>query len=520
MSLEIKRLIFDVLSQKEPVNGPAALRKIKGLIDRHACDLDAVRSFFLSPETHIGNYDGLPVTVRLSLEECADFYLKEKNLFSTPLLKKIGRGGIFKAGSKIIKSGWILKEKWSSSFLGKAFISVGRSTIFGCNRLSTLYLDAIRVNIFYKAPLLLWLIRYTKADASYLILDYIKNIPTHPHHSPVFKLPGINTIAGAMIGIDLLPSDNKLYFIECNSNPGHSTSRHFLFEEGDVVCNHLVNWAVEKGYSRIVFYPSNFGPSFDKEFEDAWQEISGSKNIELKIIDDPYIGSPCNREYNRFFDYARPDTLIVNGRYLWGPFSSFIGMKGRFDEEIKIHNSKAEQNDRIPIPRKIDLDSPVSLDHLTEDFPNMIIKNIHMDQAKGISLYRADKVPEFAKSREYVVYEFVKPDLIRKDGSIEQFVHIFRCYLLITPFGPVYLGCRKDVSGIPIKKELPFGKIEEIAPYITNICIPEDYSVPHSPDENEKCRKTSLTLGRIMYQNLIEKHDMTAQFRFQKKQGV
>jgi hypothetical protein len=286
--------------------------------------------------------------------------------------------------------------------------------------------------------------------------------------------------------------------------------RHRLFPEGDTVCNHFVDWAHANGFNNIVFYPSNFGDAFKRDLEYAWHQIANNKNIRLEIIDDPVIGSPWPRRRKLFMDCRTNNTLYINGRALESPITRLISKKGLLESEIYRFNQSVCSDNKIPIPKVIKSRDEISYVNDDLRFPNIIIKNAVLDMALGITLYKATNLPDNSNIWPNIAYEYVVPDLIVKNncGAVEEFVYLFRAYLLITPDGPVYAGARKDVSSVPVPASLPFGAVKNMSPYITNLNL-GDYSVPHNETEDQACKDAILSIGSIIFNIIKKKHILT-----------
>ena len=508
---EFMRSIIEICEKdgQFPVRGSHARRKIKISLRRNGYSTDDIRAFWSQPEKMLGPFDELPTSFRKSLANSAHFHIQESNLLTSPVVLKLARGTIFNLGGAIVHQGWKIKEG-HLPWLGFRLIQLGRIIISMGVFLGRVFLKLFRFTRFYKAPIVHMLWKYAKLDPWIPIQDYIKGIPLDPRLSPVFKCAKRKVISCGLVGLDLLPSNGKLYFLESNFNPGHYIERHRLFPQGDTVCIHLVKWANENGFRHIVFYPSNFDKSFDWNLEQAWQEIVSKENLRLEVIDDPLIGSPWPRRRELFMDDGSAETLYINGRFLNSPLSRLIGRKDLIESEIIRFNESVVDEKKIPIPRRINNNNEVPRIEDGARFPNIIIKNAIVDQAKGITLYKMQSLHAGVNTWPNIAYEYVIPDLILHENHnvIKEYVFIFRAYMLITPDGPVYFGARKDVSSVPVPKLLPFGPVKDKLPYVTNINLGA-YSVPHSEMEDRACREAVLSIGSVVFNFLRKKHILT-----------
>jgi hypothetical protein len=490
------------------IKGSKARRAIKAIAKINDFSKLELTIFWEEPEKTLGPFEGLPTAVRKALAKAAQFQIRESYFCTSSLLFKLVYSPLFHTGANIIYRGWKLENR-SLSVLGIFIVRLGRRLIFTSRFLGRVFLKFFRFTLLYKAPLIHTLWKYAKINPWSIIQNYIQYIPADASISPVFKCKKARVISCGLVGIDLLPSKGKLYFIESNFNPGHYMERHRLFPEGDTLFVHLVKWSAENRFHRIVFFPTNLSKPFSNDIEDAWQGIAKRYGVALEIIDDPATGSSRARRKSIFMDCESSGTLYVNGRYLLSPFSRLIGTKGLLEREIEYFNASMPST-KIFLPRRIISDDAVPPVKKESRFPNIIVKNIELDQTMGISLYKSQQLPNRANKGKNLAYKYIIPDLIvnQDEVSIKEYIYIFRAYLLVTPDGPVYLGARKDVSSASIPESLPYGIVKDKSPFVTNLHAGA-YSVPHSEMEDFACKQMVLAIGRVVHEFLVEKYELT-----------
>ena len=331
------------------MTGSMAAAKIKAFLKENGCSRKDIDIFFSHPDKTLGSFDSLPVDLRDGFANAAHFHIQEMNLLTNSVVRNLAYGAVPRFGEYIVHWGWKLKggrldEKDS------VLMRIGRKIIRQCRDAGRSYITRFRFTKFYRAPFIHMLWMYAKVDPWPLIQNYIKRIPLDPRLSPVYKHIKQGATSCGLIGIDLLPSQGKLYFIESNFNPGHNIARHLISPEGDILCHRLTDWAVQSGYLKIVFSPFNFPELFERRLEDAWRHIALEKGINLEIVDDPMVGSPWSRSRRMLMNCNSPGTLYVNGRHLVSPLSRVISEKGLLDEEIRRFNKHVHVEERIPIP--------------------------------------------------------------------------------------------------------------------------------------------------------------------------
>jgi len=492
------------------VSGLEAVKKIRAFFKESECSPKDIEILFRNPDKELGSFEALPKIFREGLANSAHFHIQEMNLLTSFVVRTLAYGPISRMGEWLIHQGWRLKGT-RLGWMHYDVVLLGRKIFRACRIVCRTYLRLFRFTGLYRAPFPHMLWKYVNFDPWNLIQGYIKNIRLDPRLSPVFKCARQSATSCGLVGIDFLPSKGKLYFLESNFNAGHRITRHLLFSKGDTVCNHLVNWVAINGYLKIIFFPHNFQAIFEKDLEDAWRRIAQKRGICLEIVDDPIIGSPWPRSRGMLMNCQSPGTIYVNGRHLVSPLSRLISEKGLLEQEIRRFNDSIQQDeDKIPVPKVIF--SEEDIPQVDDDalFPNIIVKNARLDQAKGISLYKSKQIPAEANSYPNIAYEYVTPDLEVKEeeGGIQHYVYIFRAYLLITPDGPVYLGARKDISSRAVPNTLPFGMIDDKSRYIANY-YSGAYPVAHTEAEDEVCRDAVLSLGTVVFRFLREKHILT-----------
>jgi len=453
----------------------------------------------------LGKWDQLKEDYKRSLSEYALRHYQEKAFSSCHAVKWIAKGKIYKFAARTIRIGWRVRKY--GFFISRVLIFAGRKTILLCKKLASGLLGMLKRMNFCKAPALDQLFSICKSDAN-IIENYIEQIPATPDTGIVFKIPGRDSFACALIGLDLLPSGGELFFIEANMSPGHYVARHRCFPEGDTLCWHLIRYAQQMEFGRICFYPTARQKHFDGKLETCWQRIAESNNILLEIIDDAYLGSPYERQSNNQIIYDKAGCLFVNAHYQDTAICNMISRKGRLEALINEHNAKCGEEKRIPIPMLYDRSVSNKVKQGEDKYPNVIIKNKYIDQAKGIRIYKTETLPDVSDEGEYIISEYVAPDTIKKeiDGGVHEFVYLYRTYLIIGPAGAVYAGARKDISGTPLPERCEKGEIRNIAPYITNLTTAGDYCVAHSIEEDGQCQKATLDIGNIIYEWFARKY--------------
>jgi hypothetical protein len=358
----------------------------------------------------------------------------------------------------------------------------------------------------------LWI--HCGCNISGLSQDYIQGIPLDKRICPVWSNKAQNSESGLLIGIDALVHDNEVFFLESNMNPGFHAERLRYFSSEDPVFRRIVEYSVEKGYKRIVFYPSkvaspqiNVGSLMECELENSWRAIASKYDLVLDVIDSPMVGSPWPRTTAHHMPVDSQDTLFVNARDVPNPISGVLHTKGELEQRLQEYYLDLSTTDKMHLPRQVRAGDEVPWYDPSSPFPNIIIKDSRLDKGEGIRLFKLDQLQVSTLGEDSRAYEYVVPDRVTRivDNLKREFVCSFRIHILLTSNGPVYLGIRKDVSSEPVPDRLTFGPVGNIRAYVSNQYLGA-YSMMASPSEEEICRKSSMTVGSFLYKLFLQKH--------------
>lgn len=387
MNVSFESFLYELLERPSPVKGRVAKKELARLVEKHRLDSSALIQGVLAMPEILGPFENLDEPVKAQFIAFAAQDLAEKAFQSEPMVRVVARGPIYRLCVRTIKAGWNIRKK--SMFVSRVLIFAGRKGMRLLEWCAKRLLDlAFRIGI-YQAPVLNMLFRDCQLDPKILIDEYIQQIPASPSTSPVFKATGSQSRACALIGIDFLPSEGKLYFIESNFNPGHYIARHLCSPGGDPLFRHLMGYAKNEGLDQMLFYPTGFQRYFNTQVEVAWQEMAQAESFRIGIVDDAFLGSPQDRMISSDLDYSDERTLYVISRYFDNPLANFVVRKGVMEKNIANYNARVEPEDRILIPGDIDLEELLAESAGKDDrFPNIIVKNKYIDQARGIHLLK------------------------------------------------------------------------------------------------------------------------------------
>lgn len=494
------------------VSGPEARRRIRRFISASGGSAGELRSFWREAPARLGPFTQLPADLQAALSTAAYRWFQERNLLVSDRVYRLAHGPVFRLGGWLAHRGWRGRQQARGGRrFWRAVFFLGRALTEGSRWAARRWLERTRFWPTSRTHVVCALWHRIGFDPTDLIQDYVESIPQDPRAAPVHApLQRGGAASAALFGLDLLASEGRLYLLEANFNPGFRASRLELYPDGDPVARGLTGYAAERGYARVVYYPYSKRALFPAELERSWREIGASAGVAVEIRDDPYFRSPYRRSCDPLIDLTADGVAYVNGRFLESPLGALVSRKDLLDREIERYNRGRSEPDRILVPRRVRTAADLAPVDGGGRFPNLIVKDVRVDQAHGITLYRTDELPEYTADPRFQAYEYVRPDRVAEDGHRPgDRVFIYRAYLLVAPDAAVYLGARKDISAIPLCGRLGVGRIEDPRPYLTNLHL-GDYSVRPGPGEDERLEETVGRIGAMFRDFLERKHGGTA----------
>jgi hypothetical protein len=493
------------------VSGRQARGMLRALRRRTGWSRVAHRQLWARPEASFGPFQDLPPRLRAALADAVAREMEERSFTVSDRFYRTVHGPIFRVGSELARLGKRdrLTRGWRKRWWRGVYV-VGRLITDGCEALGRGWLDATRFTPLARTSGLHALWKWAGVDPVLMGVQYVDSIPVDARLSPVYRSDEHTSESCAVVGVDLLLSNGEPVFLEANFNPGMLNNRLELYPDGDPVCESLCEYAQERGLGRIVYFPFSSW-YFPKELEEAWRALAASLGIELEIRDDPRQRSPWRRSWQPFMDPASDGTLYLNSRGLASPLNSLIRMKGLLEPEIEKDGGRVPEEQRIRIPRRIRSAEDLVLPEPGSRFPNLIVKDPIRDRGTGHTLYKTDRIPEGIQSPPHVMYEYIPPDcMLRGEGGERaEYGLSYRCYLLVTPGGPRYLGAKKIVGHLPVPETLGYGPVPDVRPYVINGALAAD-TIVVTPDEEVRLREGTLRVGRAIHDFLRRKHGEAA----------
>ena len=507
----VKRTLTD-LAAGHPirVSGWEARRMIRRLRREAGCSRRLYRALWSRPGESFGPFESLSEPLQVALGDAVGREVQEQQFTVSDRLYGAVYGPVFRLGGELARLGKRIRgrgRRWRG--LGRLLFLSGRGVAASCEWVGRGWLGLTRYAPFTRTSGLHALWRWAGVDPLLLGVGYVGRIPCDPRLSPVHRNPDLNAESCVFVGLDFLASNGEMVYLEANANPGLAKNRLKLYPQGDPLGFGLCRYARERGFVRVVFFPTSIS-SISRELESAWRTSFEGHGIELELRDDPHHRSAWRRSWKPLMDPRARDTLYVNSRALPSPLLTLIRQKGLLESEIERYNQQVPEGDRVRTPRAIRSPEDIVPPEPDSRFPNLIIKHSLRDMASDHTLYKTDRFPD-GVGPPYVVFEYLPSDRMVKfeDGEQAEYGVNYRSYLLITVEGPRYMGAKKSVGHIPLPAALPAGPLADVRPYVINIQLAAT-QMAVTPAEEEALEPATLRVGRVIDAFLRRKHGVLA----------
>lgn len=506
------RAVLTELAEEYPlrVSGRQAREMIAAVEHRAECSRRVYRELWARPERSFGAFESLPTELQTALGDAAGWEMQERGFTVDDRLHRRVYGHLFRLGSELSHRGkWIRSRGRRWRRLGHNVYLCGRVVCWICERLGRLWFDVTRFAPFTRTSGFHALWKWAGLDPMDLAIEYVGTIPCDPRISPVYRDRERDVVSCMMVGLDLLVTCDRVYYLEANINPGFMMRRLKYYRGDDPIFSAMAAYAREQGCARIVLFPSSI-TSVSRENERIWRDQVESEGMQLEIRDDPRVRSPYRRACDPIMDPEARRTLYLNVRTLHHPVNVLMQEKGRFEGEIERFNSRSPVEAHVPVPRRIHTTEDLLDPELHPRFPNLIVKHPRVDQAQGIALYKTDRLTEAMTRPPYVAFEYVPSDLQdhSADGVAGEYACKYRVNLIMTPDGPLFIDALKTIGGVPIPVQLPYGRVEDIRPYVLNSHLGSKYTTT-TRKERDLLGPATLRIGRVVEEFLKRRHGTT-----------
>ena len=357
-------------------------------------------------------------------------------------------------------------------------------------------------------------LRAAGLDLRSLVVFYARGLGQQAAYRGFWQDPSANVTIGTILGVDLLPTADGIWYLESNLNPALWPARSDLYEKDDPFVVNLFAFAQERGYRRLVLVMPNQS-RVDPVIAERWERESGARQIPLTILEDSYLFRPRYPTTYRMPESLEPDTLVVRMKLYRTNLDEVFHSKRGSHRALRIYQERSPDRDvRLP---PISDDPIASDDDPRQPFPNLVYKMPDRDRGDGIVFLKASSL---GNARELVTGEiqesrakswserliglgtrlledqggFFQPYII---GSMleDRRLYYIRAHVLLTPVGAQFLSAHRIVSGTPVPGELREGIVRDRDAYFWKFLTGARFAIP-SAEEESRVAKAALSVAR------------------------
>lgn len=321
-------------------------------------------------------------------------------------------------------------------------------------------------------------------------------VPQHPRYRGFWHDRGRHAMVGLHLGLDLIGEGGRYQLIEVNQNAAIPPERRALYGAVDPDIERILDLARRRGFERVV------------PFRDAWTEAQVDEwercGAEWGIPTTPWA-FPQRARRPRHPAIALPDplpegTLVILYTTTHSPVDHWVHDK--FTSSLWLREELSDCKGVQPVQTAEELSVPP----LDDDprWPNLVVKLSGWDlsrfvyvarvrsEAEARAAFRIDangwpgilarslgsRFMNLLTDRDRVLYQpYVKPPTL--DGRPFK----IRSHVLVTPVETAFLSTRRVVAGKRPPQALPFGLVEDRAPYVVGFSAGGSYQRADAAEE-------------------------------------
>jgi len=475
-----------------------AARALRARLDGPGAESLAARAGL---EGLLGPFDGLPPAVQSSLvrdledderrrlrgHELGDWHRGIVRSLRTPRMRRAAKGLVGR-GAVVLRDG------------------PGR-TLYALHRARE-----VRKGRRASRPFLSQLLRAAGIDPLSLTVYYARGLRQPAPYRGYWHDPKRNVTVGSILGVDLLPSAEGLWYLESNLNSAFRNARAALYEKSDPYVVNLFRFAQEGGYRRILVVLGN-NHVLDPVMAERFERESAATRIDLTLLEDAYL--PKSRHGQTFGvpESLEPDTLAVRMKLYHANVDHVIHNKRACHRSLGIYQARTGDRDVLLPPTS---DDPVASEYdARRPFPNLVYKMPELDLGLGVVFL---KTPSLENAHELVTRELRRrrpgkwSDRLNATHLFDEHRGVFQPYILgsmlegrrlyyvrshvfVSPRGPQFLSAHRIVCAHPVPDELRDGIVRDRKPYFWSFDKGATFEVP-SPEEEARAVAATLSVAR------------------------
>ena len=318
------------------------------------------------------------------------------------------------------------------------------------------------------------LIAHLGLAPGWLLGDFAEGVRVDARCRGFFSDARRQVVHAYLLGVDLIPSSEGIFFIEANTGAGLRSDRFSCFDT-DPLPPGVMGFAKRNGAQKVVWFAAALTP-LDAGVYASLKSAADASGLQFEVLEDPRLPPRT--------DLA--PQLAIPGRALFPPTqidqALVVVTRGSGVGPSHVVTEKQAAARALAASLKASGDSRVKVLPLSADpgevekpadpgLPNLVYKYPRMNKGEGVHFLKAkdaDHARELAREidrgsreREGRFQRFVPPDPV--EGRRLRDV---RAMVLISPEGAEYLGAIQRPSTTPVPDRIPEGIVEDRRPFI------------------------------------------------------
>ena len=455
-------------------------------------------------ESLLGPFDALPPAVRSSL-------VRELEEDERRRLWGYGLGDWHRVGVRALRSP--RAKRWTKNLshrMGVLLREGPRRTRYALHRAA-----AVREGLRAARPTVGSLLRARGIDPLSLIVWYARGLAQPAPYRGFWHDPKRNVTVASILGVDLLPSAEGLWYLESNLNSALRPARTALYEKVDPYVANIFRFAQQGGYRRVVVVFGN-NHVLATTMAERFERESAERKIEITLLEDAYL--PRSRHPQTFGipEPLEPDTLVVRMKLYHSNLDHVIHNKRACQKVLAIYTARTGDRDVLLPPTS---DDPVASEYdAGRPFPNLVYKLPELDLGLGVVFLKAASLEN---AREMVTREMQRrrpekwserlnatashlfddhrgvfqPYIVGKMLEGRRLYYV-RSHVMITPVGPQFLSAHRIVCAHPVPGELRDGIVRDRKPYFWSFDKGATFELIPPEEEEERTVAATLSVAR------------------------
>jgi len=319
---------------------------------------------------------------------------------------------------------------------------------------------------------------------------------------------------GLIVGLDFVQNADGYWLLECNMDCGLLAGRTAMYAQDPFVVN-VLDFAAAHGYRRLAIVAG--ATSVDPDMARQYREGGAARKIEVRLFENPFDPRFGHEKTVGLPKFADGGTLILRNRHYRTALDYVIHHKRASSRALRIYKEQTgDSSFQLPLTSA---DPCIGRPDESDPYPNLVFKLPELDDGEGVLFLKASSVsdakeliaeaaraasPKTRLSRLYLSLrdrQGIFQEYVRTPFVEDRRLFKTRAYVLITPVGARFLSSQKTICAKPLPARLPFGIVQDQAPYLVSYRPGSRWVLP-SAEEEERLRAAALGVAQGLSQAL------------------